>query len=52
MRSAVRIVMVCALALLPGLLIASEKFDGKWLTKMTARRKEKPRDAPGSFPAR
>jgi hypothetical protein len=35
MRKAVRLVVVCALVLLPGLLIASERFDGKWLTTMT-----------------
>jgi len=27
--------MVCTLVLLPGVLFAGERFDGKWLTKMT-----------------
>jgi hypothetical protein len=35
MGKAVRMVVVCALVLLPGLLIAGERFDGKWLTKIT-----------------
>jgi hypothetical protein len=35
MRQAVRLVVVCALVFLPGLLIAGEHFDGKWLTTLT-----------------
>jgi hypothetical protein len=35
MRKAVRLGVVCALVLLPGLLIAGEHFDGKWLTTLT-----------------
>ena len=27
--------MVCALILLPGVLVAGERFDGNWLTKLT-----------------
>jgi hypothetical protein len=41
MRKAVRRVVVCALVLLPGLLIAGERFDGKWLTTMTCPAKGK-----------
>jgi hypothetical protein len=32
---AVRMVVVCALVFMPGLLIAAEHFDGKWLTTLT-----------------
>jgi len=35
MLKAVRITVVCALVFLPGLLIAGEHFDGKWLTTLT-----------------
>ncbi|MGC1463572.1 MAG: hypothetical protein WA802_15320 [Terracidiphilus sp.] len=35
MLKAVRMVVVCALVFLPGLLIAGEHFDGKWLTTLT-----------------
>lgn len=35
MRKALRSLMVCALMLLPGVLIAGERFDGHWLTKLT-----------------
>jgi hypothetical protein len=35
MLKAVRHLLVCALVFLPGLLIASEHFDGKWLTTLT-----------------
>ena len=35
MRKAVRSLMVCALVLLPGVLIGAERFDGHWLTKLT-----------------
>lgn len=35
MRKAVRLLMVWALIVLPGLSVAGEKFDGKWLTKLT-----------------
>jgi hypothetical protein len=35
MRKAVRLLVVCALVFLPGLLIAGEHFDGKWLTTLT-----------------
>jgi len=32
MRKTVRLSVVCALMLLPGVLVAGERFDGKWLT--------------------
>jgi len=35
MRKTVRLIVVCALVLLPGISIAGERFDGNWLTKMT-----------------
>jgi hypothetical protein len=35
MLKAVRLTVVCALVFLPGLLIAGEHFDGKWLTTLT-----------------
>ena len=35
MLQAVRLMVVCALVFLPGLLIAGEHFDGKWLTTLT-----------------
>ncbi len=35
MLKAVRMVVVGALALMPGLLIAGEHFDGKWITTLT-----------------
>ena len=35
MLKTIRHTVVCALVLLPGLLIAGERFDGNWLTKLT-----------------
>lgn len=35
MLKAIRRTVVCALVFMPGLLIASERFDGKWLTTMS-----------------
>src|ERR1035441_7229496 len=35
MRKAVRLAMVCALILLPGISIAAERFDGNWLTRLS-----------------
>ena len=35
MLKAVRLLVVCALVFLPGLLIAGEHFDGKWMTTLT-----------------
>jgi hypothetical protein len=37
----VRIPMVCALLLLPGVLLPSERFDGKWLATVTCPAKGK-----------
>ena len=34
MRKTERLVFVCALVLLPGVLTAGERFEGKWLTKL------------------
>jgi hypothetical protein len=31
----VRLVVVCAVVLLPGISVAQERFDGNWLTKLT-----------------
>ena len=35
MRRIARLTLVCALGLLPGLLMAGDRFDGKWLTTLT-----------------
>lgn len=35
MRRPLRLLAVCALLLLPGISIASERFDGTWQTKLT-----------------
>lgn len=35
MRQAVRLMIVCALILLPEISMAGERFDGNWLTKLT-----------------
>jgi len=35
MRKTVRLAIVCALILLPGISIAADKFDGNWATKLT-----------------
>jgi len=35
MLKMVRCLVICALVLLPGILLAGERFDGKWLTKMS-----------------
>jgi hypothetical protein len=35
MLKMVRCLAICALVLLPGILLAGERFDGKWLTKMS-----------------
>ena len=35
MKKAFRLLTVCGLVLLPGVLLAGEKFDGKWLTTLT-----------------
>src|ERR1035441_9421392 len=35
MKKAIRFMAVCALLLLPGVLIAGERFDGNWLTTLT-----------------
>jgi len=41
MRKAVRLLVVCALVLSPGILLAGERFDGKWLTTLTCPEKGK-----------
>ena len=35
MWKTVRLLMVCALVLLPGISVSQERFDGNWLTKLT-----------------
>jgi hypothetical protein len=35
MRIAVRLLMVCALVLIPGISVAGDAFDGNWSTKLT-----------------
>jgi hypothetical protein len=43
--------MVCALLLLPEVLLAGERFDGKWLTKMTCPAKGKTEGYTWQFPS-
>ena|ERR1039458_751861 len=35
MRKTIRLFVVCALMLMPAVLVAGEKFDGSWLTTLT-----------------
>jgi hypothetical protein len=35
MRKAARLFVICALILLPGIMVAGERFDGNWFTKFT-----------------
>jgi hypothetical protein len=35
MRKAIRLFVICALILLPGISVAVERFDGNWFTKLT-----------------
>ena len=35
MRNTARLLIACALILLPGISVAAERFDGNWLTKLT-----------------
>jgi hypothetical protein len=35
MQKPVRLLLICALLLLPGVLLAGEQFDGNWLTTVT-----------------
>jgi hypothetical protein len=35
MRKAIRLFVICALILLPGISVAVERFDGNWSTKLT-----------------
>ena len=51
MRKAVRLLFVCALMLLPGVLPAAEKFDGNWLTTLTCPDKGKTEGYTWKFPA-
>jgi hypothetical protein len=41
MQKTIRVPMVCALLLLPGVLLPGERFDGKWLTTVTCPSKGK-----------
>ncbi|MGA2672132.1 MAG: hypothetical protein ABSE99_02785 [Terracidiphilus sp.] len=51
MWKAVRLAVVCALVLLPGRSIAGERFDGKWLTKMSCPAKGKTEGYSWQFPS-
>ncbi len=51
MRKAARLVVVCAFVLVPAILIASEKFDGNWLTTLTCPDKGKTEGYTWKFPA-
>ena len=50
MRKAVRFFVVCALMLMPGVLLAGEKFDGSWLTTLTCPEKGKTEGYTWKFP--
>jgi hypothetical protein len=51
MRKAVRLFIVCALLLLPGVSRAGERFDGKWLTTVTCPAKGKTEGYTWKFPS-
>jgi hypothetical protein len=51
MRKAVRLVVVCALVFSPGILLAGERFDGKWLTTLTCPEKGKTEGYTWKFPS-
>jgi hypothetical protein len=51
MRKAIRLFLVLALLFLPGVLRAGEKFDGKWLTKMSCPAKGGTQGYAWEFPA-
>lgn len=51
MRKLVRLLVVCALVVLPGISIAGERFDGTWLTKMTCPPKGKTEGYTWQFPS-
>jgi len=50
MRKAVRFFVLCALMLMPGALLAGEKFDGNWLTTLTCPDKGKTEGYTWKFP--
>ncbi len=51
MLKAVRLTVVCALVFLPGLLIAAEHFDGKWMTTLTCPAKGSTEGYTWTFPS-
>ncbi len=51
MRKAVRLLVLCALVLSPGILLAGERFDGKWLTTLTCPEKGKTEGYTWKFPS-
>ena len=51
MRKAVWLLIICVLLLLPEVLFAGERFDGKWLTKMTCPAKGKTEGYTWQFPS-
>jgi len=50
MKKAFRVYIVCALMLLPGVLLAGEKYDGNWLTTLTCPDKGKTEGYTWKFP--
>ncbi len=44
-----RILIVCLLVFVPGLVVASDRFDGTWHTKVTCPPKGNPEDFPWNF---
>ena len=51
MRKAILLVVGCVLMLLSGISVAGERFDGKWLTKMTCPAKGKTEGYTWQFPS-
>ena len=51
MRKAIRLSVVCVLMLMPGVLLAAEKFDGNWLTTLTCPDKGKTEGYTWKFPS-
>jgi hypothetical protein len=50
MRKTIRLIVICALVVLPGISIAGERFDGNWFTKMTCPPKGKTEGYSWQFP--
>jgi len=51
MRKTVRLLIFCALIMLPGISVAQERFDGNWVTKLTCPPKGNTDGYTWNFPA-